>query len=439
MPLHSTTLARATAPSRTPATPRPDDILAAAVAGEALDFGAYCALIDLPREATPALLAAAARLRDRGKGKSVTFSPKVFLPITNLCRDRCSYCTFRKDPRDPDAWTMTRAEIRRTVRAGRARGCAEALMCLGDRPERAFRQYRTTLARLGHESTVGYVREACEIALEEGLLPHTNMGVLTRDEMARLRPVNASLGLMLENVSPRLRERGMPHHHAPDKDPAVRLRMIEEAGELGIPFTTGILIGIGETTGERVASLLAIRDVHRRHGHIQEVIIQNFRAKPNTPMHAAGEPEALDVARTVAVARLVLGPAMSVQAPPNLSPDDHRLLLQAGINDWGGISPVTKDFVNPEAPWPHLAALARTCAAAGFALRPRLCVYPGYVSDRWVDPRLLGAVGLAASRLRSEWPGGPSTAAAAGEAVSSAVGQRPVKHGFPKDEHAAAL
>ncbi len=419
-----------------------DDLLAAARAGETLDAGAYCALLDGPAEATPALLTAAATVRDRTTGTRVTFSPKVFLPITNLCRDRCSYCTFRKDPRDPGAWTMSRAEIRQSVRAGRVRGCAEALMCLGDRPEAIFRQYRRTLAELGHASTVAYVREACEIALEEGLLPHTNMGVLTKEEMAALRPVNASLGLMLENVSPRLRDRGMPHHRAPDKEPAVRLRMIEEAGELRIPFTTGILIGIGETTSERVASLLAIRDLHRRYGHIQEVIVQNFRAKPDTPMRAAAEPDALDVARTVAVARLLLGPAVSVQAPPNLSPEDHRLLLQAGINDWGGISPVTKDFVNPEAPWPHLTALAGTCADAGFVLHPRLCVYPDYVCEQWLDPGLLDAVGAAGSRLEAEWRDGVGTDAGAGRlppGVGRRAEDRTGKDRIREDEHASAV
>jgi FO synthase len=263
------------------------------------------------------------------------------------------------------------------------------------------------------------------------------MGVLTKAEMAALRPVNASLGLMLENVSPRLGERGMPHHRAPDKEPAVRLQMIEEAGELQIPFTTGILIGIGETTSERVASLLAIHELHRRYGHIQEVIVQNFRAKPDTPMRAAEEPDALDVARTVAVARLVLGPTVSVQAPPNLSPDAHRLLLQAGINDWGGISPVTKDFVNPEAPWPHLTALARTCAEVGFVLRPRLCVYPEYVSERWVDPGVLDAVRTATARLPAEWPDGFGNETAAGPASGSAWGAPTDRVG--EDDHAAAL
>jgi len=339
-----------------------------------------------------ALLAVAGHLRTRLKGTVVTYSPKVFLPVTNLCRDRCAYCTFRADPDDAHAWTMSPEDIRACCRRGRPLGCIEALMCLGDKPEIAFRSYRATLQALGHDSTISYVGHACEIAIEEGLLPHTNAGLMTRDEMARLKPVNVSMGLMLENVSPRLRHKGQVHHYAPDKDPARRLRMMREAGELAIPFTTGILLGIGETRAEVVASLAAIRDLQRAYGHVQEVIIQNFRAKPATPMAASHEPETLDIARTIAVARLMLGD-MNIQAPPNLSPYDHRVLLAAGINDWGGISPLTPDYVNPEAPWPHVTALAETCRAAGFALRPRLPIYAEYV-DRagFLDPALRAAL-----------------------------------------------
>jgi FO synthase len=335
-----------------------------------------------------ALIAIAGHLRTRLKGAIVTYSPKVFLPVTNLCRDRCSYCTFRSDPDDAHAWTMLPDEIRTCSRNGRAVGCIEALMCLGDKPEIAFRSYRTTLRELGHASTVSYVHQACEIALEEGLLPHTNAGLMTRDEMAALKAVNVSMGLMLENVSARLRRKGEAHYYAPDKDPERRLEMMRQAGELRIPFTTGILLGIGETRAERVASLAAIRDLHRRYGHIQEVIIQNFRAKPATAMAARPEPESLDIAQTIAVARLMLGD-MNIQAPPNLSPYDYRLFLTAGINDWGGISPLTPDYVNPEAPWPHVAALAETCRAEGFTLRSRLPIYAEYI-DRagFLDPGL---------------------------------------------------
>src|SRR5438876_3851531 len=325
------------------------------------------------------LLEAAGSLRDQFKGRTVTYSRKIFLPVTNLCRDRCSYCTFRKDPTDPDAWTMSPLEINDVLVRGSRQGCKEALMCLGDKPEAAFPQYRETLQQLGHRSTAEYVARACEMAIDRGFLPHTNAGVLSRDEMEMLKPVNVSLGLMLENVSPRLSQRGMPHFSAPDKHPSVRLRMIREAGELSIAFTTGILIGIGETLEERVDSLIAIRDLHEQFGHIQEVIVQNFRAKPDTRMAGFDEPDAMDIAKTVAVARLLLGGKMNIQAPPNLNPNDHRLLLRAGINDWGGISPVTRDYVNPEAAWPHVEKLAETCRDEGFTLRERLAIYDEYV------------------------------------------------------------
>ena len=354
------------------------DALAKPLAGIPLTRDEAVALLASPA-VTADLLAAAGALRDRAWGTTVTFSPKVFLPVTNLCRDRCTYCTFRKDPDDPDAWTMTPDEIAAWSVRGRRLGCTEALVCLGDKPEIAFPAYRATLAALGHRTTAEYVHRACTIALDAGLLPHTNAGILTRAEMERLKDVNVSLGLMLESVSPRLRGRGEVHQWAPDKKPSVRLRMLREAGELRIPFTTGLLLGIGETLAERVDTLFAIRDVHRAYGHVQEVIVQNFRAKPTIPRADAAEPDAADIARTVAVARLVLDAEVSVQAPPNLSPADHALLLAAGLNDWGGISPLTPDYVNPEAPWPHVAALAAECRAAGYTLRERLPIYPAYV------------------------------------------------------------
>lgn len=353
-----------------------------------------CSDADLPE-----LLRVAGALRDRGKGRHVTYSRKVFLPITNLCRDRCTYCTFRKDPDDLGAWTMQRDEIVDWLRRAHAQGCKEALMCLGDTPEAAFPAYRTTLATLGHTSTVEYVREACEMALAEGLLPHTNAGVLSPEEMQRLRPVNVSLGLMLESTSPRLRARGMAHHHAPDKEPARRLAMIADAGRLRIPFTTGILLGIGETAEERVDALFAIADLQGAHHHIQEVIVQNFRAKDGIPMAGAPEPTAGEMARAVAVARLLLGGDMNVQAPPNLNPEDHRLLLRAGINDWGGISPVTRDYVNPEAAWPQIAALAATCETEGFTLGERLAIYPEYARPDFLDSGLASSVDRLATRI----------------------------------------
>ena len=378
--------------------------LARAAAGERLSRDEAVALLDDPACTEPLLDVAGAR-RDAHWGTTVTYSPKVFLPVTNLCRDRCTYCTFRKDPGDPDAWTMLPEDIAAWSARGRALGCKEALLCLGDKPEIAFREYRATLASLGHATTAEYVERASAIALECGLLPHTNAGLLTGDEMARLRDVNVSLGLMLENVSPRLRERGQVHQWAPDKDPALRLRMLREAGELRIPFTTGLLIGIGETLAERVDTLVAIRDLHRAHGHIQEVIVQNFLAKPTIPLADAPEPDAVDLARTVAVARLLLDPEVSVQAPPNLSPDDHALLLRAGLNDWGGISPLTPDYVNPEAPWPHVAALADTCRAAGYRLTERLAIYPRYIEEPgWLAPALRPHVTALAAEARSAAP-----------------------------------
>jgi FO synthase len=372
------------------------EILDRALAGVRLSDADAIALIECPDSDLDAMLSAAAELRDRGKGRDVTYSRTVFLPITNLCRDRCTYCTFRKDPGDPGAWTMMPDEIAQWSRRGAELGCKEALMCLGDKPEVAFKEYRETLATLGVRTTIEYVGRACEIALAEGLLPHTNAGLMTFDEMRALRPLNVSMGLMLESISPRLRARGGVHQAAPDKDPALRMQMIDEAGELRIPFTTGILLGIGETPAERALSLTAIRDTHERHGHIQEVIIQNFRAKPEIAMADAPEPDAYDMARAIATARLVLGSTMNVQAPPNLSPRQIELFLNAGINDWGGISPLSKDYVNPEAPWPHLERLGEQCARAGFKLGERLAIYNEYINDEWLDPAV-------ATKVRAIW------------------------------------
>jgi FO synthase len=329
----------------------------------------------------PVLWAAAAILRDRVRPAVVTYSRKVFIPLTNLCRDVCSYCTFARDEDDPRAHTMSPDEVLAVAAAGARRGCKEALFCLGDRPEVRWPRYRETLRRFGHESTHSYLVAMCREVLEQtGLLPHPNAGVLGSRELAELREFSPSQGLMLESVAERLCGPGGPHENAPDKRPSTRLAMIRKAGELGIAFTSGILIGIGETPAERVEALLALRDLHERHGHIQEVIVQNFRAKPDTPMGDAGEPGLIDLMTSCAIARLVMGPEMSVQAPPNLSADYGPLLL-SGINDWGGISPLTPDFINPEAPWPNLGRLADLCAQAGYELRERLTIYPEYAAD----------------------------------------------------------
>jgi FO synthase len=359
-------------------------------------------LADVGGEELPRLMARAAAVRDRRWGKVATFSPKVFLPLTNLCRNRCDYCSFRRDAGDPGEWTMTPDEVGEWLTRAHSQGCAEALFCLGDKPESSFPTYRKTLQTFGHASTVDYLEQACRIALEKGLLPHTNAGILTADDMRRLKDVNVSLGLMLENVSPRLCEPGMPHHKAPDKRPAKRLQMIREAGELQIPFTTGILLGIGETRRERIESLIAIRDLHRQYGHIQEVIVQNFRAQPGVPMEHAPEPDDVEVAHSVAMARLILDPEVGVQAPPNLNPAGTALLLRAGINDFGGISPVSPDYINRGHPWPHLEALGNACAVEGFTLKPRLAVYPEYVSrSGWVKPELHAPIAAVRERVGS--------------------------------------
>jgi 7,8-didemethyl-8-hydroxy-5-deazariboflavin synthase CofG subunit len=335
-------------------------------------------LLDLLREASA--------VRDARTGGVVTYSRKVFIPLTNLCRDRCGYCTFAREPADVKAHTMTPDEVLAVARAGRKAGCKEALFSLGDKPELRYPEYREWLEQRGFGSTIEYLQAMCQLVFEEtGLLPHANPGVLSREEMEQLRPVNASMGMMLETASTQLLAVGQAHHRCPDKVPKIRLAAIETAGELKIPFTTGILIGIGETLDERVEALFAIREMNEKHGHIQEVIVQNFRAKRDTLFANREEPTVLDVARTVAVARLVLGNTVNLQVPPNLSQDGYGFYLLSGINDWGGISPVTRDFINPEMAWPQIAALGAVTREAGFELRERLAAYPEYLRDpQWM-------------------------------------------------------
>ena len=360
-------------------------LLQRACLGPVTDQNAY----QLSELATSQLCEVARARRDRAWGKTLTYSPKVFLPVTNLCRNHCEYCSFRRSPGDPGEWTMSPAEVRDWLHRARSQGCVEALFCLGDTPETGFREYRAQLRTWGHERTVDYLRWAAGEALAAGLLPHTNAGILSREDMITLKPVNVSLGLMLENVSERLCRKGMPHHRAPDKRPAKRLQMTWEAGELQIPFTSGLLIGIGETVEERVDTILAIRRLHRAHGHIGEVIVQNFRSHPNTPMGLAAEPSSDELAATVALARLILDDDISVQAPPNLNPASTATLIHAGVNDFGGISPVSPDYINPQHPWPYLERLREACAAEGFRLEPRLPVYPGHLEAQgFVDASL---------------------------------------------------
>ena len=338
----------------------------------------------------PALLNAAAAVRDRFKGRSVTYSRKVFIPLTHLCRDYCGYCTFRADPQPGLQLYMTADEVLAVAEAGRRAGCKEALFSLGDQPERMFPEAGDCLRTFGFDTTLEYLAAMCALVLERtGLLPHSNPGVMGLDDLRRLRETNVSVGLMLESASPRLLRFGGPHWKAPDKVPSLRLRTIENAGELSMAFTTGILIGIGETLEERVDALLAIRAAHEKHGHIQEVIIQPFRAKPDIRMAQAPEPSNEDLQRTIAVARLILGGEMNIQSPPNLLSEDYPDLLKAGINDWGGISPVTKDFINPEAAWPQISSLAARTATAGFVLRERLAIYPEFSArNEFVNDRL---------------------------------------------------
>jgi FO synthase len=346
--------------------------------------------------ADTALLAQRARaLRDAAHGNLITYSRKVFIPLTQLCRDVCHYCTFAQTPKHIAQAYMPVEEVLELCRQGAALGCQEALFTLGEKPELRYRAAREALEALGFATTLDYVREVARRVLSEtGLLPHINAGCMTAEEIAGLREVSASMGIMLESASSRLCQKGMPHYGSPDKEPARRLETIELAGRARVPFTSGILIGIGETRRERIESLLALRALHERHGHLQEVIVQNFRAKPHTKMAQAPEPELEDLVWTIAVARLIFGGAMNIQAPPNLSPGVLPVLVEAGINDWGGVSPLTPDHVNPEAPWPHLEQLARETAQAGKFLEQRLTIYPEYVRQGrlWLDPSVRSAV-----------------------------------------------
>src|SRR5580698_10154199 len=337
------------------------------------------------------LMAASVAKRDAAFGRLVSYSRKVFIPLTKLCRDVCHYCTFAERPRAGRPAYLSPEDVLTIARAGAAAGCTEALFTLGDKPELRYHAAREALAARGHATTIDYLREMCALVLEEtGLLPHLNPGVMTREEIAALRKVSASMGIMLESSSARLCEPGGVHYGSPDKLPAVRLEMMRQAGELAVPFTTGILIGIGETRAERLDSLAAIADLHRTHGHIQEVIVQNFRAKPKTKRADAPEPDLEDLLWSIAAARLIMPPEVHVQAPPNLSPGVYEKLIGAGIDDWGGVSPVTPDHVNPEAPWPQLDTLARRTAEQGKILVARLPAYPSYVAqpERWFAPKI---------------------------------------------------
>jgi FO synthase len=348
---------------------------------------------------TAPLFAHAAALRDDGRGRTVTFSPKVFIPLTTLCRDTCTYCTFVKPPGAGGQY-LTPDDVLAIARAGDQHGCTEALLTLGEQPEDRWNEAAVFLEGQGCATTIEYVEAMSQLIIDEtALFPHANPGTMTRDDLRMLRPSNVSMGMMLENISPRLTEPGMPHYNCPDKDPAVRVATIEAAGAESVAFTTGILVGIGETIDEIVDSLFALRDLNV--GHIQEVIIQNFRAKADTRMRRAAEPTPNWFATVVAVARWILGPQVNLQVPPNLT-EHYEIYLDAGINDWGGVSPLTIDWVNPEAPWPHLAELRERTEQRGFTLEPRLPVYEEFIAPQWIDESILGRTRDAADRQRAE-------------------------------------
>ena len=358
-------------------------------AGEAISREVALSLIGCSDDDLPELLAAARAAKERFKPGRITYSRKVFLPLTNLCRDYCGYCTFRRDPGDPGAHTMTPDQVLEVARAGEKLGCTEALFSLGDKPELLFPEMRDTLRHLGYKSTLHYLEVMCELVLREtSLLPHPNPGLLSREWIARLAAVSPSMGLMLETTNRDLLGPGRAHDNAPDKVPKRRLLTMEEAGKQKVPFTTGLLIGIGESVEDRVDTLRAIGALHERYGHIQEVIVQNFRVKPAIPMAEWPEPSHGEMLRTVAVARLLL-PNVNIQAPPNLSAPYYEELIDAGINDWGGISPLTPDFINPEKPWPHLEQLRLRTESKGCRLRQRLPVYPEFVESVSAKPGLL--------------------------------------------------
>jgi FO synthase len=390
--------------ARAPAGIIPDDSalrrgLARARDGKALDQAEATTLLHARGEHLGRLLGYASRTRDAGLAAAgrpgvITYSKKVFIPLTRLCRDRCAYCTFVTVPGRAGSPYLSPDEVLKIAADGAALGCKEALFTLGDQPEARWRQAREWLDAHGYDDTLSYVRAMAIRVLEEtGLLPHLNPGVMSWRDFQRLKPVAPSMGMMLETTAARLfTGKGGPHFGSPDKDPAVRLRVLEDAGRSAVPFTTGILIGIGETLAERADSIFAIRQVAREYGGIQEVIVQNFRAKPDTRMRGVPDAELDDLAATIAVTRLVLGPSARIQAPPNLIGDQYQLILDAGIDDWGGVSPLTPDHVNPERPWPQIDDLKQRTAAAGFTLRERLTIYPGYIREPWLDPRLAAHV-----------------------------------------------
>tara|TARA_B100000945_G_C20415684_1_gene615012 strand:+ start:365 stop:1591 length:1227 start_codon:yes stop_codon:yes gene_type:complete len=365
-------------------------VLENALAGEVLSIQDCYKLFEAPDDMINLICEVACEMRNRSKGNVVSYSRKVFIPLTTLCRDSCGYCTFAKSPGDPAAKTLWPEEVLKIAIAGEKSGCKEALFSLGERPEMVHSIARKHLKQLGYKSMLDYLYEMCNLILRETtLIPHVNPGSLSLSEIQLLRSVSPTMGMMLENSSVRLTEPGQPHFGCPDKHPVVRLNTLKFAGASCVPFTTGILIGIGETSFEIVESLLDIRRIHSEYGHIQEVIVQNFRAKTGTRMHGLPEPDINQMQKVLAISRIILGSDMNLQAPPNLMPNEYGIYLKSGINDWGGISPVTPDHINPEASWPNLCDVQSISAAMGHVLRERLSIYPDYLNRRdvWLDTR----------------------------------------------------
>jgi FO synthase len=367
------------------------EILARAENGEPLSREDAVSLSKLGREEIPFLLMTASELRDRGKGRTLTFSRNVFVPLTQLCRNRCGYCTFKYEPGEGPLF-LTPEEVIDMAKKGAELGCTELLFVTGDKPELIYSEYREALGRLGYKSTAEYLISMGEAGLREHIFPHTNLGLATRDELLAFRESNPSMGLMLENISPRLLKKGEAHHGCPDKVPKLRMKTMELAGELRIPWTSGILVGIGETWEERVDSLYALKELSDAFGHIQELIIQNFSPKQGIIMEKYPPPDFMDMLKIVAIARLVFGEGMNIQIPPNLNPDTYPLFVEAGVNDLGGVSPLTIDYVNPEAPWPKLDRMKNAVEESGFTLRERLPVYPEFIDEKYINDDLLKLV-----------------------------------------------
>ncbi len=373
------------------ASSRLEKIISKALEGETPIRDESLYLSQIPPEEIPFLLLAASAVRNRSKGKTVTYSKNVFVPLTRLCRDRCGYCTFKIEPGEGNLF-MLPGQVIDIAKKGAGAGCTELLFVTGDKPELAYDVYRDALGEIGYDTTAEYLIEMGKTGLEEGIFPHTNLGLSTTEELSQFRKSNPSMGLMLENISDRLLRKGNAHHGCADKVPGLRMQTMEIAGELSIPWTSGILVGIGETFEERIDSLYALRELSLEYGHLQEIIIQNFNPKEGIKMERYPPADFLEMLKTVAISRLVFGGDMNIQIPPNLNNRNFVFYLLAGVNDLGGVSPLTIDYVNPEAPWPQVERMEREVRALGYQLRERLPVYPEYISERWIDPYVLGKV-----------------------------------------------